>query len=75
MRLTSHTIVSGIISVGFVVIVQIFAAPQPVFRFLLPAFLLFVAVITTYNYFYLKRIGLYNFWSLMRIVLFLLVWF
>jgi hypothetical protein len=37
--------------------------------------LLFVAVITTYNYFYLKRIGLYNFWSLMRIVLFLLGWF
>jgi hypothetical protein len=43
-----------------------FANPTPVFRFLLPAFLIYAALITVYNRWYLKQIQKYNFWILIR---------
>jgi len=70
-----HPIVSAVISILFIVVVQSFAAPQPVFRFLLPAFIGYLLIVTWYNYFFLRRIGHYNLWTLLRPLLFLLGWF
>jgi hypothetical protein len=46
-------------------VLQKFATPEPVFRFLLPAFLLFLIFVAAYNRWYLKKIGKYNFWTLL----------
>jgi hypothetical protein len=75
MRKTPHPIISAAISILFIVVVQLFAAPQPVFRFLLPAFIGYLAVVTGYNYVFLRREGHYNVWTLLRPLLFLLGWF
>lgn len=75
MRLLSHPIISGVISVVFVVAVQVFAAPRPVFRFLLPTLIIYLGLVTLYNYYYLKRTTIFNLWLLLRPLLFLLAWF
>ncbi len=75
MRLPPHPIVSAIISVALVVIVQIFAAPRPIFRFLLPAFLIYLGAVAIYNYVYVKQGGLFNWWLVIRPLLFLGSWF
>lgn len=75
MRESHHPIFSAILSIAFIVVVQIFAAPTPVFRFLLPAFVIYAAVVGVYNYFYLKRSGTYNFWTWLRPLLFIIAWF
>jgi hypothetical protein len=75
MRLLPHPIISGIVSVAFVVVVQLFAAPRPIFRFLLPAFLLYLGLVTIYHYIYLKRHGIFNWWLVIRPLLFLSSWF
>jgi hypothetical protein len=54
---------------------QVLAAPRPVFRFLIPAFILYVIIATAYNYFYLRRFKTYNAWTLIRAALFLFGWF
>lgn len=70
-----HVIISAVIATAFLVIVQIFASPLPVFRFLVPAFILYVAAVTGYNYWWLKSNRQFNFWLWMRLPLFLLSWF
>ncbi len=65
-----HKIISVIISLGFLILLQKFSVPRPIFRFLVPAFLIFVFVITIYHRWYLKQIQKYNFWTLLRPVLF-----
>lgn len=75
MRNLPHPIVSGVLSVGFVIAVQIFASPQPVFRFLLPSFIIYLVIVTFYNYFYLKNRGIVNLWVLVRPVLLIAAWF
>ena len=75
MRDFYHPIISAILSIGFVVVVQIFATPTPVFRFLLPALVIYVAGVGAYNYVHLKRRGLYNFWAWLRPLLFIVAWF
>ncbi len=75
MRIFSHPILSAIISVAFVVTVQLFASPSPVFRFLLPAFIIYLGAVTFYNYSYLRRRGSVNLWTILRPTLFLVCWF
>lgn len=70
-----HKLISALFSIAFLVIVQLFAAPLPVFRYLLPSFLLYLAILTGYNIWYLKLAGHYNLWWLVRPVLFLSGWF
>lgn len=75
MSLKGHLIVSGIIAIAFVVIVQIFVSPEPVFRFLLPAFLVYVLAVGWYNRKYMLSKDRWNFWVWLRIPLFLCAWF
>ncbi|PIR96602.1 MAG: hypothetical protein COT92_00210 [Candidatus Doudnabacteria bacterium CG10_big_fil_rev_8_21_14_0_10_42_18] len=61
-----HKIISIVIAILYVVLMQIFSYPQPVFRFLLPIFLLFLGLVSLYNYLYLKKLNRYNPWVLIR---------
>ncbi len=70
-----HVILSAIIAIAFLVIVQVFASPLPVFRFLVPAYLLYVSAVAGYNYWYLKSRDQYNFWLWVRLPMFMLAWF
>jgi len=70
-----HKIVSLGLSIGFVILVQVFATPIPVFRFLVPAFIGFLLVVAFYNYIYLNRTGRYSIWIWLRFLLFAGSWF
>jgi hypothetical protein len=70
-----HAIISILISVGFVVVVQIFAAPQPVFRYLLGSMAVYLTLVTLYNFFHLRRLNAYSVWTLVRFVLVFVGWF
>lgn len=61
-----HKIFSTMIGLGFLVVLQVFSFPQPVFRFLIPVFLLFSFLVLAYNYVYLKNLDKLNFWVLVR---------
>lgn len=61
-----HNYISCITGIGFLIVLQSFAVPTPVFRFLVPAFFVFGALVTYYNYWYLKKIGKYNIWTTLR---------
>lgn len=75
MNDTIHKIASALIAFGFIVVPQIFVAPVPVFRFLIPSMLLYVLVVLIYNRFYLKWVGKYSFWTWLRMAAFLVSWF
>ncbi len=66
-----HKLVCLCIGLAFLIILQKFATPEPVFRFLLPAFLLYAAAVNFYNRRYLKEIQKYNFWTALRPLLLL----
>lgn len=70
-----HQIVSAGLSLGYLVVIQIFATPVPVFRFLIPAFIGYLLVVTGYNYFYLRNKAEVSVWQVIRMPLFLLSWF
>jgi hypothetical protein len=57
-----HKITSVVIGVLFLIVLQSFAVPLPVFRFLVPAFSVYALGATLYNYFYLLSVEKYNFW-------------
>lgn len=61
-----HKLISICIGLLYMVVLQIFSSPQPVFRFLLPAFLAVLGLTYAYNRAYLKHLGQYNFWVLLR---------
>lgn len=71
----THAIISAVIAVAFVVVVQLFATPQPLFRFLLPAFVIYMGGVGIYNWYYLKRNESLKFWLWLRFPLLLLSWF
>jgi hypothetical protein len=64
---TNHKLAAGALAVLFLVTVQLTSA---VFRFLLPAVAVYAAVLTAYSYHYLKVHGVYTFWLLVRVPLF-----
>jgi hypothetical protein len=70
-----HKIISGIFAIAFVVVVQWFAVPIPVFRFLIPAFIIYLGIVTLYNWRYLVSQKVFSYWLLARVPIFLLVWF
>ncbi|MEK7161236.1 MAG: hypothetical protein AAB729_00925 [Patescibacteria group bacterium] len=55
----------------FLIVLQKFATPQPIFRFLLPAFLLYALAVFFYNRWYLKQIQKYSIWASLRVMLLL----
>jgi hypothetical protein len=70
--LKHHKIISFCAGLIFLIVLQKFATPVPIFRFLLPAFLVYAAALATYNYYYLKQLDKYNFWTVLRSVMLLL---
>ena len=70
-----HKIISPCIGILALVVLQEYSAPQPIFRFLIPAFFIFICAVTAYNYLYLKAIGKYNLWVLVRPALMLCSYF
>jgi hypothetical protein len=71
----THLIISGVIAILFLVIIQIFASPSPVFRFLVPAFLGYTLIVAVYNRSYLIKTNRWNVWVWLRTPFFLLTWF
>lgn len=61
-----HKFFSVISGLGFLVVLQMLSYPQPIFRFLVPGFLLFSFAVSLYNRWYLKHIQKYNFWVVVR---------
>lgn len=71
-----HLIISAVVSILFLVVTQIFASPLPVFRFLIPAFLVYLIAVAWYNRWYLTQNETkLNVWVWLRLPLFLIVWF
>src|SRR5882724_5490584 len=66
-----HKLIPFCIGLVFLIVLEKFATPQPVFRFLLPAFLIYLLVILFYNRWYLKALDKYNFWLGLRSMLLL----
>ncbi len=65
-----HKIISVIISLVFLILLQKFSVPKPIFRFLVPGFLVFLSLVTFYNRWYLQQLEKFNLWILLRPVLF-----
>lgn len=75
MNFKYHNLVSFAAGVLFLVVLQWFAAPNPVFRFLIPGFLFYLAAVGAYNFWFLRIHNQLNFWVWLRPLLFLLAWF
>lgn len=70
-----HLIISAVIAILFLVILQVFATPLPVFRFLAPAYLGYIVAVALYNRWYIRKLNAWNFWMWLRLPLFFLSWF
>jgi hypothetical protein len=70
-----HRIISVLVSISFLVVVQLFATPEPIFRFLLPAFAGYLICVGIYNRFYIRSVGSFNWWVWLRPHLLLIGWF
>lgn len=66
-----HKLIAFSFGLLFLLMLQKFATPEPVFRYLVPVFLLFTGGVSFYNRWYLKQTGKYNIWILIRPVLLL----
>jgi hypothetical protein len=75
MNLRLHNVIVAILSIAFLVVVQLFSSPVPVFRYLVPAFSVYLAVLSGYAYWHLWRSHQFSFWLWLRLPLFLLAWF
>ncbi|MEZ4180244.1 MAG: hypothetical protein R3B41_01840 [Candidatus Doudnabacteria bacterium] len=70
-----HKIFSAIVAILFVVVVQWFVSPVPVFRFLIPVFLLYLSGVMLYTWNYLIKKDDFSFWVWLRLPMFLGTWF
>src|SRR6185437_14926450 len=70
-----HNIISFCLSLVFLIVVQKFATPIPIFLFLAPAFGAYTIGVAVYNRWYLKQIEKYNPWTVLRSVMLLLAAF
>lgn len=70
-----HKLISFVTGLLFLLVMQRFATPQPVFRFLLPAFFVYAVFVSVYNQWYLRQIEKYNFWIVIRQLLLLVAGF
>ncbi len=70
-----HLIISAVIAILFLVSAQIYASPNPVFRFMVVAFTLFVVSVALYNRWYMRKQEQWNVWVWLRLPYFLVTWF
>lgn len=61
-----HKYVSIALGILFLISLQEFANPRPIFRFLIVSSLLYLALVAAYNYWYLKQLDKLNWWVYIR---------
>lgn len=71
----NHKYISLGFGVVFAVLIWWFASPVPVFRFLVPGFLLYLLILTLYNWRYLLATSELDWWQLARIAGLVTAWF
>ena len=64
--LKHHKFVSFLIGLAFVIVLQSLAHPEPVFRFLVPAYAAYMIAVFFYNRWYLQQLQSLNQWALIR---------
>jgi hypothetical protein len=69
--LKHHKLISFCFGLLFLIVMQKFASPEPVFRYLTPAFVAYTALLAIYNRWYLNTIQKFNIWVWLRPILFL----
>lgn len=75
MNPNRHKIVSAFFAIAFGVIIYTLTSGDLVFRYLVPALFLYLLAMTFYNWRYLVKQEQYNIWLLIRIPLFVFIWF
>lgn len=71
----NHLIISAIIPILFTVVVVVFSNPTPVFRFMIPAFIVILGLAGLYNWRYLKQKDNMNLWVWLRFIFLAWAWF
>ncbi len=74
MNWTSHRVVSAVSAVGLPLVLYNMALPQPIFRFLVPVFVLLVLAIELLTWRTLKSLNEARVWAVVRSSLFYLSW-
>lgn len=75
MNPSLHKIISAVFAIAFAAGVQFLTAGDFVFRYLVPVFLLYLLALTFYNWRYLVAQNQYTLWLLLRVPIFILIWF
>ncbi len=71
----THLIISAIVPIAYIVVVLIFSNPVPVFRFMVPAFFMTLALTSLYNWRYLMYRSSFNWWIWLRYIFLSIAWF
>ncbi len=75
MNPSRHKIFSLLFATGFAVLLYFLTSGDLVFRYLVPAVLLYLMALTFYNWRYLLSQNEYLLWLLVRVPLFVFIWF
>lgn len=75
MNPSLHKIISAVFAIAFAVGVQLLTSGDLVFRYLVPVFLLYLLALIFYNWRYLIAQNQYTLWLLLRVPIFVLIWF
>lgn len=70
-----HKIISAVFAIAFVIVMQVMTSGEPVFRYLVPTFFGFLIALIIYNWRYLLSVGQLSVWLLVRVPVFVLIWF
>lgn len=70
-----HKYISALFAIAFLGFVQVFGNTTTIFRFLGLALLVYLIALTVYNWQYLKSQNQLSWWLLVRVPVFVLVWF
>lgn len=71
MILKHHKFISFLFGLLYLISIQLFITPQPIFRFLIPAFVVYALALTIYNRYYLLARQKFTRWLLVRPLLLL----
>lgn len=70
-----HKLVSLGFAFAYAILIQAMIGDNLVFRFFVPAFLIYLVILTCYNWRYLLSQQALNWWLVIRMSLFVLIWF
>lgn len=75
MNPNRHKIISALFAIVFALGLELLTGDQLVFRYLVPALFLFLLTLSFYNWRYLLSQNQFTSWLLVRVPLFVLIWF